>query len=128
MSYTYDGIGIEWNFEEKPFKKVILCNAKDYEGIKPSEVWNSLQCMGKFEWEDYLSELLCEAIESAHGGETADITVMFSREMIGYWHGDGEEYRARHEHVVEFLKERLFDVVSETDDELRVNLKIEFKK
>ena len=120
---TYE---IEWNFEEKPFKKVILCNAKDYAGLESSKVWNSLQGMGKFEWEDYLSELLCEAIKNAHD-DTADITAMFARDMVGYW-SDGDEYRMKQERLVSFLKERLFDVVSETDDELRVNLKIEFKK
>ena len=123
---TYE---IEWNFEEKTFKKVTLCNAKEYAGLESSKVWGSLQKMGKFEWEDYLSDLLCGAVKAAHenGAETADITEMFSREMVGYW-SNGDEYRMQHERVVEFLKKRLFDVVSETDDELRVNLKIEFKK
>lgn len=113
----------DWYPEERSHKRVTLCNVGKGLDLKNFDVRTRLLGMGACEWETYMESLLAEAINNAHehGENMADVTKMFSCDLVGI---DGiGDYRKNQESVEAFLMEKLFDVVSETDEELKVTLK-----
>lgn len=114
----------DWYPEERQHKRVTLCNVTENESnIKDYHVARALMGMGLCEWEYYMGDLLVKAISNARekNESTADITVMFSCDLYGV---DGRgTYMTHQAKVVEHLMDKLFDTVSETEDELIVVIK-----
>ena len=81
--------------------------------------------MGLSEWETYMGELFTKAIFQAasQNANTADVTAMFSCDLIGI--DQTGEYRKRQRGVITFLLNKLFDKVSENENELIVKVKKE---
>lgn len=100
------------------FKKVILLNAKACKGITEGEIAIHLLGLGKYEWERLLSNYLMEAIENSESDEV-DISKMFNCELCGY--DSVGEYVKSHSETVKFLIDRLFKVISDTEDKMEVN-------
>jgi len=115
---TYD-----WDVKERTHKRVLLCNVNPSLDLTTFKVDTRLMGLGSCEWETYMKELLVKAITDARekGVDTADVTKMFSCDLIGY--DEFGKYQKHQEKVVDFLLEKLFSVLSDTEKELKVTLK-----
>ena len=114
----------KWYFEEQPHKKVVLCNVEEGGKIATEkELRVRLMGLGSYEWEVFMTDLMCDAVKTAaeRKEDSANITKMFSCDLIGI--DKIGEYRKKQESVIAFLLEKLFDVISETEDEMRVTFK-----
>ena len=114
----------KWHAEKRPHKNVILCEAEKHVRVTYIQVELALAGMGLCEWEVYMGELFTEAVSQAvsQNANTADITAMFSCDLIGVDDVIGE-YQKNQNNVVKFLMEKLFDKVSENENELIVKVK-----
>ena len=120
---TYD-----WFPEERSHKKVTLCNPMDYNHVTDGDVASALMGMGLCEWEYYMGRLFTKAISAAkeQNNDTADITVMFSCDLAGV--DDIGKYTKEQKSVNAFLMAKLFECVSDTEEELKVKVKPELFK
>ena len=115
------GHTIDWYpVENRQNKKVVLVEATKYEHVTVSDVSNTLMGSGVYEWECYLGQLFVSAVQTAEE-EQADVTKMFSCDLVGV--DQIGHYTKPRERVVEFLLEKLFDIVSTTDDTITVSVK-----
>lgn len=114
----------DWYPEARQHKRVILCDADQYKHVTVRDVQRALTGMGLCEWEVYMGKLFTEAISQAatQNANAADTTAMFSCELFGIDDVVGK-YQCRQEKVIEFLMEKLFDKVSENENELTVKIK-----
>jgi len=114
-------IPLEKYWQNKPFKRVILTNAWLAKNrITVDKIVAKLHGAEIIpEWKQLLATMLVEAIVKAQENHqmTADITLMFSCELVTL-EGDMIEQK----YVHNFIVYKLFNIVSETDDELRVKL------
>ena len=107
-----------WNTADLP-KKYILTNVKECENKISvpllSRIWHST---GHSEWETLLASLFVELVVTAlkENRETADITLMFSRDLTSANKGTFTK-----EQVCKHLKP-WFTIVSETDTEIKLKL------
>lgn len=115
---------IDFFTEKRNHKKVILCNADQYTHVTDSDVARALMGMGLCEWEYYMGSLFTRAIVRAYaqGDKNADITEMFSCQLVGVDLITGPYYKTQ-ENVIAFLLEKLFDKVSENENELTVKVR-----
>ncbi len=115
---------ISWYSEARQHKNVILCDAGKYNHVTYDKVQHALMGMGLCEWEVYMGEVFEKAISQAisQNANTADITAMFSCDLIGVDEMTGK-YWTRQENVIIFLMNKLFDKVSESENELIVKVK-----
>ena len=113
-----------WYPEVRRHKRVILCGADKYNHVTVRDIQRALMGMGLCEWEVYMGELFTKAISQAASqhADTADITAMFSCDLFGVDDLVGK-YQCRQENVIAFLMEKLFDKVSENENELIVKIK-----
>lgn len=113
----------DWYPKEREHKSVILCDIDKYENVDDSQVAHALMGMGLCEWEYYMGKVFTQSIKEARelGKDTADITKMFSCDLVGV--DRFGEYTKRQENVIKFLCEKLFDTVNDTDDEMMVSVK-----
>ena len=120
---TYD-----WYPEKRSHKRVTLCNPVDYIHVTDGNVARALMGMGLCEWEYYMGRLFTQAVSAAKEQkmETADITAMFSCDLSGI--DDRGKYTKSQKNVNAFLMEKLFECVSDTDEELKVKVKPELFK
>lgn len=108
-------------WKKKPFKRVILTNAwlaKNRITVdKIVTMLNGIEMIPH--WKQRLATWLVEAVVKAQENNQprADITPMFSCDLITT---DG--YMIIQQYVQNFIVYRLFNIVSETDEELRVKL------
>ena len=109
--------------EYREHKRVTLCNLSGCENLARGDARWALMGMGVFEWEDYMDNLLMKAVTKAreNGDDTADITDMFSCDMVGI--DDEGKYTKSQKNVIAHLMEKLFNKVSETEEELTVSIK-----
>ena len=114
----------DWYWEEQPHKKVVLGNVEECKNSTEGELRARLIGLGCCEWEVFMIGLMCDAIRTAveRKEDTANITKMFSCDLIGI--DESGERRQKQESVIAFLLEKLFDVVSETEEEMKVIFKI----
>ena len=108
---------------EVPHKKVTLINVSDCKDkITLTGIMKLLMGTGHLEWEALLSGWLIEAVCNAlkNGEDTADITKVFAYELSAY--NSIKKHTFSHDVHVNFLMERLFQKVEESDDELKVKL------
>jgi len=115
------GHTLDWYLvENRQDRKVVLVEATKYEDVMVSKVTTALMGSGLYEWENYLAQLFVEAV-AAREDDIADVTKMFSCDLVG------EDQEGRYtkpcEKVVEFLLEKLFDIVSEIDNTITVSVK-----
>lgn len=112
-----------YSWSEKPHKKVTLINVHDCKDkITLTGTMKLLMGTGHLEWEALLSGWLIEAVLNAikNGEDTADITRVFARELSAY--NSIRKHTFSHDVHVNFLLEKLFQKVEESDDELKVEL------
>ena len=114
----------EWYPVVRRHKKVTLCDVCVSKGASVNNIRDALMGMGLCEWRTYMGYLFSQAVLSAleRGEDVADITKMFSCDLVGVDDKLGEITKSQAE-VCTFLKEKLFKVVSENDEELKVFLK-----
>ena len=120
-------MGYDWSMEPRTHKSVVLCNVENCKNLSRKNVIDALKSpqLSMFaEYEPYMSELLVAAIDKAYKENlsTADVTEMFSFDIATWLEGAGTSI-TKQEEVEAILLRKLFDVVSETDDELRVTIK-----
>lgn len=120
-------MGYDWTIEPQQYKRVILCNLEKYKSITRKAIIDTLKSSPIVifaEWEPFMSELLVGAIDEAYKQNLiiADVTEMFSFNIITWLEGAGNKI-AKQEKIKGILLQRLFDIVNETDEELRVNIK-----
>ena len=115
---------IDFYAEKRNHKKVILCNADQYTHVTDSDVAGALMGMGLCEWEYYMGRLFTGAVASARAqhNKNADITEMFGCQLVGVDLHTGP-YHKTQESVIAFLMEKLFDKVSENENELNVKVR-----
>lgn len=109
----------------------VACKKRDHKPVqlvKPFnfnteyEILRHLQGTGKFEWEEFLAEEFIKAVNEAKNNnkDVANITEMFSYDFMRVIL---DVYTMSQECVIDFLFERLFDIVSETEELLTVKIK-----
>lgn len=112
-----------YGWKQKPFKKVTLTNVKDCENkisvLSVAASWNGT---GHYEWELLLASNFVRPVVEAllNGSDEADISTIFRCELL---HASGERVfsqEAIYGHLIPF-----FEIESETDEELRLAIKIE---
>lgn len=104
-------------------KKVTLCNVKqisEVENLTAYTVAASFRGSGHFQWEAIWATWLLGAVDMATKEEkdTADISKIFDHE---YASNSGKVFTSEDvkKHLMPF-----FDIIEETEDELKVNLKV----
>ena len=114
----------DWYRVEQTHKKVTLCDVHMCRTVTCHKIARALMGMGLCEWETHMSHVFSEAVLKAfeRGEKTADITKMFSCDLVGVDDVLGN-YTKQQKQVCAFLREKLFKTISETDDELKVSLK-----
>lgn len=114
----------DWYPIVRQHKNVTLCDVCVSKSASVNNIRDALMGMGLCEWETYMGCIFSQAVLKAleRGENEADITKMFSCDLVGVDDMFGE-YTKPQADVCAFLKEKLFKVVSETEDELRVRLK-----
>lgn len=114
----------DWYPEERQHKKVTLCDVYKCKSVTCNDITRALMGMGLCEWETYMSHVFSQAVLKAfeRGEQTADITKMFSCNLVGIDDVVGK-YTKQQKDVCAFLKEKLFKTVSETEEELMVSLR-----
>ena len=112
-----------YSWSKIPHKKVTLINVSDCKDkITLEGTVRVLMGMGHLEWEALEAGWLIEAIIEAikNGEETANITKVFACKLSAY--DSKGKITIPHEKHVNFLMEKIFEKVEETDDELKVKL------
>lgn len=112
-----------YSWSKIPHKKVTLINVSDCKDkITLVGMVKNLMGMGHIEWEALEAGWLIEAILEAmqKGEETADITKVFACKLSAY--DSMGKITIPHERHINFLMEKIFEKVDETDDELKVRL------
>lgn len=85
--------------------------------------------LGHCEWEVWMARMLWTAIKEAFESGKVDITPLFDCDLIGYYRigddprKDTREYLLKAEEFRKRLMTYVFDVVEETNEELRVKFK-----
>ena len=128
--YDYEGSreaacldNIGWKFS--PHKRVMLqLNDGDLE-LEKDDIYKKMVFgyLGHYEWEEWTSRMVATAIQNAKdiGEKIVEITPLFQCSLVGC---DRESEYVKDSSVFERqLKQCLFDVVSEDDNELRVKIK-----
>lgn len=109
---------------EKPYiKKVLLMNVEECKDrLTVSHVRIKLLCMGWSEWECLISNELVKIVVDAinNGEKEANITKIFACELFG--EDKIGEFGKSQSSVVDFLLGRLFEVVDEDDEVMRVRI------
>lgn len=128
-NYGLDGLGIflasrdyGWTDPDESHKKVILTNPLDCkEKISLMGLISAWRGTGHSEWEALLGGWFIQAVvKSIENDNTeADITHLFNRDFLA---SNGRVFTQAQ--VYEHLITKWFDVVEETDEELRVKLHI----
>lgn len=127
MNYenSHEAKGLEnigWKFT--PHKRVSLKLDATTTKFDKATISQTLgHSLGHFEWEEWTSRLVANAIKTAvsEGKTEADITPLFQCDLVG-WDASGE-YVKKANKLEQQLKERLFDVIDEDDDELQLKFK-----
>lgn len=120
-----EAVGLEnigWKIN--PHKRVMLqLNDRDLE-LKKDDIYKMVfGNLSHYEWEEWTSRMVATAIQNAKeiGEKMVEITPLFQCSLVG-WNKKSEYVKASSDFERQ-LKECIFEVVSEDDNELRVKIK-----
>ena len=120
-----EAVGLEnIGWKSNPHKRVTLqLNVGDLE-LKKADIYKMVfGHLGHYEWEEWTSRMVANVIQNAKSIEEkkVDITPLFQCSLLCW--DEKDEYVKNSSDFKRQLKECLFEVVSEDDNELQVKIK-----
>ncbi len=111
----------DYDWQEKPFKKVILLNVSDCQRISLTKLLKMWSGTGHVEWEYLLAGWFIMQVDEAvkEGQDEADITILFSRELSTS-RGRVFTQQAVYNHLIKW-----FEICDENGQELKLALHID---
>ncbi len=111
----------DYDWQEKPFKKVILLNVSDCQRISLTKLLKMWSGTGHVEWEYLLAGWFLMQVDEAvkEGQDEADITILFSRELSASRDRKFSQKKV-YDHLIQWFK-----ICDEGKKELKVRLRVE---
>lgn len=118
----------DWYSVRRQHKIVTLCDVHRCKGVTCNDIVQALEGIGLKEWGTYMSHIFSQAVLAAleKREKNADITRMYSCDLFGV--DEQNDYNKEQKDICAFLNQKLFNVISETDDELKVVIRWEVIK